>query len=671
MNTSKKQKSLLIAIPIAFLTLYINTPNAAPLYNCVGLSNIGNSNFAINNNTINTYIDSDMGTDFSVCSVNEDINNWQSIAITATALEVWNSESRAQTFRYRGTYINNDNTDPFGRESVDTNFCNDPNIQEPALLVWNSRRCAPGNNGACRTSNATASVCPTNNQRTLITIWGNRNFATNGIFFAGIQFPTTPNQDCPANNGSNTQVNTNNPIGNQNYRDLQALITHELGHVIGLGDVINNGVVGGTTRAVMQQSGGGFNSQRTHYNSRHLFPYDMECVQNGAPSKRSKHRWVDWENQTQSFSSIQFGFHYTTHAGLSGGEQRFNGIQSNWGLYRQLDSNQPCIIHGSASFNFSNTFSFAGSSCSVIGSSLDFLHHRPVFYAPKERDFGGNQSSRVSFANRETAFGNNQITDIMPPRHRYLRTDNLFGTGTISGTYRICSNLNCTGTLVFQSSIPMVSAWDPISNRTMFIKVETDYLGPLEVSNGRITVHPGLVDGSNTNIAFGSLLIPANNTVTTLPYNYNMETDVTPGVACSPVLEQNFPFNCMLAWVDRGAPNARVLYTYFRNDNGVIAWSDTIERLPGANTASGLSIGYAGSFMQGSGQSNFMIALKGILPNRQGDVEVFMKEDDALNPFGGWTSVILERADVAEPPTWLYNVDNSSLNPVLIWTEIN
>lgn len=608
-----------------------------------------------------------MGTDFSTCSINDNISNWQSVAITNTALEIWNAESRAQTFRYRGRFFNNNNTVPAGREAAGVNFCNDPSISEPALLVWNSRRCAiNANTNLCRASNATASLCPTNNQRTLITIWGNRNFATSGI-----PPVAAPNIDCVGNSGSNTRVNTNTVIGNQNYRDLQALITHELGHVIGLGDVTNNIVVGGTTRAVMQQSGGGFNSQRTHYNSRHLFPYDMECVQNGAPSKRSKYRWVDWENQTQSFSPIQFGFHNTTHAGLSGGEQRFNGFQSKWGLYRQLGSNQPCIIHGEASYNISDSFDFDGSSCSIIGTSLDFLHHRPVFYAPKERNFGGNQSSRVSFANRETSFGSNLITDIMPPRIRYLRSDSFFNTGTISGTYRMCTNNNCSGTLVVQSSIPLISAWDPISNRTIFVRVETDYLGPLEVSNGRITVHPGLRNGSNTTINPGSLLIPAVNSPNTTPYNYNMETDVVPGIACSPVLDQNFPFNCMLAWIDRGAPNARVLYTYFRNNNGNIVWSDTIQRLNGANSASGVSIGYAGSFMGGPGQMNFMMALKGVLTGREGDIDVFMKEDDANTPFDGWTSTTINRADVAEPPTWLYNADNSGLNPVLIWTEIN
>lgn len=68
---------------------------------------------------------------------------------------------------------------------------------------------------------------------------------------------------------------------------------------------------------------------------------------------------------------------------------------------------------------------------------------------------------------------------------------------------------------------------------------------------------------------------------------------------------------------------------------------------------------------------NFMMALKGVLTGREGDIDVFMKEDDANTPFDGWTSTTINRADVAEPPTWLYNADNSGLNPVLIWTEIN
>ena len=648
-----------------------------PIYTCVGASDVGNTTFAQNLNTVNVYIQDDIDDEFNFCSINEDLDSeWQGISIINTALETWNAESRGMAFRYRGLYTNPTNAP----EEIANAFCTDNSIPDGSVLVWVTRRCAPDGLGGCRTGGgangptASAQVCVNDSDKATITFWGDRQLSAPDW-----------DEDCLPNQGHPLYIDTNNTAaivnGVAGYRDFQAIVMHELGHIIGHDHPATNAAgVGAENRSVMLQTNGFTGNSQNFFNSRHLFPYDTECAEDYRPSKRSQYYWAEWETMGPYFTSvITTSTRDTTKSSVSGGRTRFSGFDHSWGAYIQLNNNSPTVMRdymyqGLPTPTYNSTFDFSYTSTNLFGTWLDQLHHRPVFYSPLERS-GSRNLSRVTFANRETTLTGLNFEDIMPPRLMYLRTDNVFGpssTNTAKGTYYACRNPACTGNIPnIQSSIPLVSAWDPVSSNTIFVHVNTDPTSFTD--NGKITVHPGFnTTSTNNTLRSGSTLWFAPNRPTATPFDYNMETDVMPGVACSPISHTGFPFNCMLAWVDRGAPNARILYTYFRVNGTTVEWDDQIERRVGANSAAGVSLAYipdTGSQPSDLSKPNFFMAFKGMASSNRGDIVVMHKNDDAGTPYTGWTTININRDDVQSPPTWIYRNETTGQDALLYWTE--
>ncbi len=639
------------------LTLPTTAPDTAPIYDCAPGSNIGTSSFGDSGHIVNVYIQTDFGTEFSACSQTDDITNWQGTSIINTALETWNAQSRGMSFRYRGTYGTAGD-----QGAIENNFCNDLSITTPALLVWSSRRCRGDTNDQCLTTTAGAALCSGTNSRATIEFYGNR--LNNPVVDA--------NTDCPTNNGHNLRIDTTTNTFSGSYRDFQGILLHELGHVLGHNHPEDDpaSTFPGNHTAVMQQTGA-FGSVRTPYNSRHLYPYDMECATNYAPPKRMQYYWSEFQTGNYLFGSVDTDSSYdTTRNSLSGGHTRLDGVTQKWGAYVQLESDSPYLTYDYMYGGFTlPTFDFSYTSSSLFQSWLDRLHISPVLFSRQEFAHNStNRSSWLSFANRETSAGSN-FNDIAPPRWMYLRSQSRFGaSGTSKGTYYRCTGTSPCNSTNVQTSIPLIPAWDPISERTVVVRVNTD--PNATAAHGRIQVHPGFITNSNNTLLASSQLSPVTNMSSTAPYNYSLETDTTPAVACSSVLHAGFPFNCLLAWVDRGAPNARVLYTYFRVDetNDTIVWDDEIRRRSGANTAAGLSAAYIPDNGDGT-NPNFYLAFKGLTSTQRGDVIVMSRDDDPNDAYSGWSTTTLNRNDVLSPPTWVYDNDTTGLDQLLYWTE--
>lgn len=616
---------------------------SAPIYTCTPPSDIAETTFSDNDSTVNVYIQKDIGVEFSQCSVTDDINNWQGYSIVNGAMETWNTQSRGLSFRYRDTFdlVGSD------EEDLDDQFCTDSTIATPAVLVWVSRRC-DRDGFQCDNTNGNASTCSNDDSRSIIVVYGN-----------DLGSPNDPELDCSPNQGHDFRVDVN-----ATALDFQSLLVHEFGHVIGHGHPASSALLTGG-RAVMQQSGQ-LGTARSAKVGRHLYPYDMECAVDYKPLKEMQYYWrvrdIDAYYEPITTSSTL----RTTRNSLSAGHPHLNNVDGLWGIYTQLNNSSPKIHYDNIDTYFF-FFDFGSSSGNLYGQRLDSLDISPVIFSTEEFLSSTNNASRIAFANRNTT---SQIfSNISPPRWMYLRSDTSFGqsSGTTKGNYHHCTTPNCATKNTVQTSIPLVSAWDPISGRTIAVRVPTN---SGLAKHGHIFVHPGTMPGTSWNLRLGTELVPVTNMPSASPYDYELETDTTPGVACSPVQDSNFPFNCMLAWVDRGAPNARVLYTYFRVDTvqNSIVFDDEIRRRSGANTASGVSLAYMPD-KTSSSDLNFFMTFKGMSSTNRGDVVIMSKNDNPSSPYSSWTTTTVDRDDVLGAPTWIYDNEDNQRDALIYWAE--
>jgi hypothetical protein len=208
----------------------------------------------------------------------------------------------------------------------------------------------------------------------------------------------------------------------------------------------------------------------------------------------------------------------------------------------------------------------------------------------------------------------------------------------------------------------MVSAYDAHTGHTVFVVVDTFRV---QANHGKIKVYPGFVGSSNVTLSDFSILSD-NQTAPTdsdPDFDYTLKTDVTPGVACAP--DDTLEFNCILAWMDRGHPDYRVLYTYFRVDESnpsdlQIEWIDTSPNVwvrSAAYTHGDVSAAFF--------DSSFWVAWKA------DDADQDVEWTKSTNPVGytTWNTVTqLGTSNVVDAPTWLYT-PNATKESALIWTQ--
>ena len=618
--------------------------NSTPLYSSCPTSDVGNnySNFLQDDDEVNIYLEDTFATDYSFCSPTDDINSWQAQTIVQASAETWNRESRGARFRYRGTRT----------YSTETSFCNDSSIEEPAVFILMDRGCKTAGSTALATTDFIgASTC---GRRASITVWGFPSAACT----ANAQCSLNGSVDLPRISDSST-----------NY-DLLAMMIHEFGHVVGLDHastadpaVMDSGAPDGYSFANLQTR-------------RHLFPYDMDCAVDVSNERESQYHWAEHVAVWGSFLSVDNSpTRLTSKASLSGNHTRMDGSNQKWGAYQQIQSNHPCVAYDYIA-SYQSPFDFTYQKCDLESDWVDKLHLAPVLYAPLERSLGTGNNSRMSFAQYEETMPTD-FDDIDPPRWSYLRSDTRFeDSGTVKGSWYVCttSASGCTSTSSserLQTHIPVVSAWDPRSGETMFVSVETKRAQV--VNNGRLRIHAGMLSTTNNRIRRGSRLTSSGQDVQSSgTYPYNLETDTIPAVACAGQGESDYltDFNCILAWVDRGAPNGRILYTYFRHDTNEtdrIEWQGQVRRLPGTNvnSVSGVSAMFS--------MNQFFLAFKTM--DSSPDIKI-VKRARSSSYFSGWSTINIYRGDVQDPPAWLYSntsgggpIGTPDNDAVLFWTE--
>jgi hypothetical protein len=626
-------------LSVIILTFCFNV-YATPLFSEQACSPLNTSNpytAYSNSESISVYIESDLWSGFNACNSGEDFDSqYQSMVAILSAAEVWNREGRGPNLIYKG-YVD------YSEANEVTFFCNDSTIEEYSVFV---RFSDDSFSDVATETVGTVSACPTNQKRSTLTIWG----SDQGV---GIECVPTSREYYLS--------------GDPNQRDFVSFITHEFGHVLGMPDIDSSGNLNNSTNdpfaalpgreSVMAQSAPENFTTRSIESGRHLYPFDLDCVDDIANTRSERYYWNVYNETGNYFYGIDnTPARWTSKSSLSGGKNYFNNNSFEWGFYVQDEATAPCAYWDN--IGYGSAFDFSSSNCSIYDDDLDLLPSKPVFFHPLEKGINNGNNVRVNYAEYPTAYTNVDTVD--PPEWRYYRSDDNLSSATTNGLYYDNSNI------AIRSNIPLVTTWDAASQNTVFARVHTDRTDPVFDYSGTIWLYAGF-NTSSTQNTLGpiNILLASNNNMPSsgTSFPYDAKTDVAPGMACGPYVSSDPErFNCILAWVDRGTPNGRVLYTSFRirtTPSKQIIWSGVVKQVSGVNTVSDIGLSYT--------NNTFLLAAKTI--NGAPNVIVMQTGYDSDVMDNTWSQQSLfVRGDVVGAPQWLYTT-TGVVPRVLYWTE--
>ncbi len=397
-------------------------------------------------------------------------------------------------------------------------------------------------------------------------------------------------------------------------RDLLALLVHEFGHVLELGDNPPT-----TQQSVMNQG---------HSNGlwRHLRAWDRNCAhrQSSNKGRKSYYKLLGLNHLGGWF--YYHSFPYPTSRGFIGG--RFQ---------HYYDNNSPILSNNYYSL-YTSSLAFGSSPYlevqKPIGSGYNYyfndyvqvnglpnFNSTPLFTSLGEKD-PTEEGARIFYQ-----YYKNKNDET--PHIRTIWTNNLFETKE-SADLVSCHPTNCSNQYPLRTDVPINTAYDPVSNKTVFVSVDSG-----EHAQGQIGLYAGLV--------YNSLKHTLNKKQTLFPslfnmpsagiggWTYSMRTDFTIGIACADS-RNIFDYNCLLAWNDSGHPGGHLLYTYFRVQNDSVIMYPTVWRRSGAIVTGGISaayfngrfhmawkypgvpLGYARTFTAGSSYSDWNVVLEDVEP---------------------------------------------------------
>ncbi|MFU8803709.1 MAG: hypothetical protein ACNA8W_07875 [Bradymonadaceae bacterium] len=612
---NSKRFSVTFACFLVFLS-FSSVAVALPLYSdseCKKTFNVPSGWLTSSPKALYYYVKSDFAEKLRTCSPDPDddavIEQHHATAVVKQAAEIWNLQARGLPLIYRGW-----------TSQSESDFCANQSIDEPAIYIDFREGCLlPSScqgpfcdDTDCLDSVGSIRKIPDCNKAVRVTIWGDkttlnscssdaRNFRLNSILAS----------------------NFNNP----QQRSLIRVMTHELGHALNLGHP--EGTIYDNGHSVM--------SPTNRWDpGRHLFYWEKDCVDDpGVSGGRSvRHHYKSFA--LNNWSSIS-NHYYPTNRGHWSGHFWWSGVPAalTYALYAS-----PYVEYGLA-----NEF-YGYPSYASLPSMLTNLDTIPVFTAQGTPTQYSYQRIIYTWAN--------SLTNIYPPEVRYHRSDDFFENWGW-GQFHRCTNTSCSSHAQVFSNFPLSTAYDPHTGTDIFVRLHNTgaRLG------GNIMVHPGL--SSTWRVNHGSYLSVLN---TNMPetgstpvkefWSYTGRTDALPGVACAPNRE-TFAYNCLLAWVDRGAPTGRVLYTYFRIVNGTVEWHGEAWARGGSLTVGPVSAAYA--------HGRFWMAWKSWHnPSK-------LTTTYTSNSYTGWSTVEeTNRSMMVDPPSFQAVLSNPM---VLVWTESN
>jgi len=670
---------------------------------------VNNADAFIGANKIYYYVQSGAGLGLSLCNSDpRPVYDQQLANVVQAAAETWNRETRGTELIFGGMISANlsfDSTIAQACALIDVPF-------RPAVIVGFVPTCIPNsNNTACRTGSSAAvnTIQPGGGTLTdcLVMRFRGNSTMTSCPVGAG-----SPDWGVTVDYYPSDMTFVPNPDIRMAKADLQAALTHEFGHVLGLGHPESNAVDASGGRAVMTT--GAYNT--TIYDlpgwpgKRHVFPWDADCVDDRSSVRSVDYRWLEWDPLpapgSWSTSPDSLSTEWRTTKGVMAGSS-FRGTVNGYtyyGLFRvepsapeTTDWSRSDYVGTDGNLPFSTNQQIGGNTSGVPAGT----YLAPQMMTLWEKAWGTGNNARLNFtrmltdANLGLADGTiaanpATIDGFEPPRWEHRRSDDRFVTTNplISTSYQYrCTTTNnvfsndpfCVGNYKpLSTNTSVATAWDPASGRTVFAAVDTwrrygEVAGTQSEedrvrANGRIYLAPGLWGPTvNYTLSEANYLPQIINQFDDNDYKYEFETDSSPGIACAPSGSgfDNWLYghlNCIIAWADRGTPDRPILYSYFRltqnlsGEWGIVFYGGFF-RLDGASSVGNVTAAWF--------SDAFHIAWKDTL-NRPA-VRKAINSSTSMSGFV--TDTTRYGVDVIDSPTFVHDPTLTDREAGLVWTQ--
>lgn len=465
--------------------------------------------------------------------------------------ETWNLETRGRTIHLRG----------YGDYETNEDFCDawSPGTNETLLYVHYEQ--ANTGNGAAVVKKINANDPDCENKRELAVY-----------------------EDFP--DGSGRYNYKFGSIWDGNGSLLTTIMTHEFGHVVGLG----HAHLVGECRSVMAYHNSGSGCSTFDDGGRHPLNWDKDCID------ASTHpREFNWEYQGWDGNGV------LDSAGAYAGtlRKRFMGAQAP---RSSAGSRYYVTYDGFLSSTTKTRAGFVGidgyvplntqTSMSSAHSDLFELDEPPHISRGLEYSYS-TEPLRITFLDDENDSSPN--TWYNPPYVQFIRTNYQFSGSPLTSdtTLNWCTHSSCSH--VVRSHVPIVSTWNPQDGGdTITAWVRTTSLDGND-GEGNIQIHPAY----QTNSQLGSGYHTTSSLQYFMPtgyagYDYSHESDFAPAIACADSWED--AYNCIAVWLDKGVFNGSVLYAFFAVSGDVVYWTQPVRRFSSFATSSPAAAYFNGEF---------------------------------------------------------------------------
>ena len=479
---------------------------------------------------------------------------------------------------------------------------------------------------------------------------------------------------------------------------------HELGHLLGLahsfGDTTDDTVWTTDTPSVMAYDLSSVDSDFTGTNAlsfqRNLWPYDIDCVDDdfdlvGSAQQDARRRSVHyvWNSYRTSGSNDWFdggSAPYLTARGGTTGQMISAGADDWYPLYLDASAYGITVLFGdddppigsamTGDLTLTERVRFQSTPSAAGEPSL-----APLMLTPYEEDPAS--AWWLGYAPLPSGARTAANIDAQDPPAFEAAHGPSIGSGANTGALSECAGLwSCTPTPL-RSHAPLRSAWDPVTEATLFTSTLTrdcDFsaLGSVANDCGAVRIHDGFYDIDAGQLAAGATIegqipLPTYARPTGAPNDsYTGRSDLAAAIACAPqgdgLPSIAVPFfgditpNCMIAWVDEGTPDGHVLVSYFTMSGFSPEFSDaTVLEIGGAplSAATHLDAGYF--------DGRFWLTTKGARDEAEAGQVVFASTShDNLD---NWITYEVTSSVPVDAPHWIYDPLDEDRSAALVWTE--